>query len=249
MKWIPKRIVFWLTQRTIIKFSCAFAIIVLLGTLIFTQIHSKQTGSSWSLPLSGLVIALDPGHGGKDGGAMSRAGLIEKDVNLKIALYLRDFLQESGAYVMMTRETDTDLADVGSKRRKTQDLHRRVEFVKEHEAQLLLSIHLNAIPSARWSGAQSFYDSRSHKDSQAMATFIQNELIHNLENTDRKAKNISSVYLLKSVEIPSVLIEAGFLSNPHEAELLSTEKYQKKVAASIYRGVLRYSSGEKLSSE
>lgn len=227
-----------------IRFGIVIAIFFSVSLISFTLFATKQTGGSWNLPLAGKVIVVDPGHGGADGGAVSKSGLVEKDINLKIALYLRDYLQESGAYVLMTRETDKDLADANSKRRKTQDLHRRSHFVNEQQAQLLVSIHLNAIPSARWSGAQTFYDRRSHEDSPILAKLIQDELIYNLENTTREAKSISTVYLLKTVRIPSALVEAGFLSNHVEAGLLATDSYQKKVAASIYRGILRYSSGE-----
>ncbi|MNC73033.1 Germination-specific N-acetylmuramoyl-L-alanine amidase precursor [compost metagenome] len=75
---------------------------------------------------------------------------------------------------------------------------------------------------------------------------IQDELKRNLENTDRVAKQSDkSIYLLEMLKMPAVLVEVGFLSNPGESALLDDEAYQRKVAASIYQGILRYSSGEK----
>ncbi|MCF6095281.1 N-acetylmuramoyl-L-alanine amidase CwlD [Microaerobacter geothermalis] len=202
--------------------------------------------SAFTLPLSGVVIAIDPGHGGPDGGAVSKNGLVEKDVTLPISFYLRDFLQEAGALVIMTREADTDLASENTKglsRRKTEDLHNRARIIKDKAADLLISIHLNSFPSQRWYGAQTFYHP-GRKENGILAYLIQDEIRRTLQNTTRKAKRKSDVFLLKSSEIPAVLVEVGFLSNPREANLLSKEQYQKKVALSIYQGILRYYSGE-----
>jgi N-acetylmuramoyl-L-alanine amidase len=149
----------------------------------------------------------------------------------------------------MTREEDKDLADESTKgysRRKTEDLIKRVEYIMNQKAESLVSIHMNAIPSEKWSGAQTFYYP-NHQDNQLLANFIQAEIKNNLGNTDRVVKKVpNEVYLLKALNIPSALIEVGFLSNPEEARLLADEAYQKKVAAAIYSGLLRYYSGEKL---
>ncbi|MFD1408332.1 N-acetylmuramoyl-L-alanine amidase CwlD [Kroppenstedtia eburnea] len=197
----------------------------------------------WSMPLSGKVIVLDPGHGGYDGGAVSRSGLQEKGVTLDISLLLRDYLQESGALVIMTREVDKDLAGTGYRRRKAADLMERARIVKTSGADAFISIHLNAIPSPRWSGAQTFYYPTLEANKK-LAESIQSELIRNLENTNRKARYSGEIYILKTSPVPTALVEVGFLSNPAEAELLGDEAYQKKLAAAIYNGLLRYYSVE-----
>lgn len=243
-----KRIVIWLTYRSGIKIMLS-ALMVGLVAMIFTyDLSLMKTWTEWSIPLSGKVIAIDAGHGGRDGGAMNREGLIEKDINLKISLYLRDYLQQAGALVVMTREDDKDLADPETKgSRKRQDLLRRVEFVNHKKADLLISIHLNSIPSSRWRGAQSFFYP-NHEDNKQLATLIQEEIKKNMENTNRAASQVNTIYLLKALKIPSALVEVGFLSNPEESKLLADEDYQKKMAAAIYRGILRYCAGEKLGS-
>jgi N-acetylmuramoyl-L-alanine amidase len=243
-----KRVVIWIPYRSKLKLFISAIMLVLLIALFTYELPSTKTWTHWSLPLAGKVIAIDAGHGGFDGGAESREGLIEKDINLAVSLYLRDYLQQAGAWVVMTREEDKDLADLDAKIRKRQDLLRRVEFVKEEKADMLISIHMNSIPSSRWSGAQTFYYPKQHIDNKALATFIQDEIKLNLENTNREAKSVNTLFLLKSIEVPTALVEVGFLSNPREARLLSDENYQKKVAAAIYRGILRYTSGEKLGS-
>jgi N-acetylmuramoyl-L-alanine amidase len=238
----------WLSGKAKRKLAVAGLLAVVLAMLLIFDMPAKKTWTDAVLPLSGMVIALDPGHGGPDGGAVSRDGLVEKDVNLEISRYLRDYLQEAGALVVMTREDDRDLAgEEGPGRRKTRDLHRRVEMIRERQADLVVSIHMNSITSSRWSGAQTFYYPENH-EAKNLASLIQDELKKNLENTKREINTVQTVYLLKELTMPTVLVEVGFLSNPGEARLLADPHYQKKVAACIYRGMLRYVSGEKFGS-
>ncbi|MFC7394881.1 N-acetylmuramoyl-L-alanine amidase CwlD [Scopulibacillus cellulosilyticus] len=220
--------------------------IILLIAFINYEILQRHSWSSWHLPLSGKVIVIDPGHGGPDGGAEG-GDLKEKKVALSVAKHLRDYLQESGALVLMTREHDTDLADEGKKglsQRKTQDLQRRAEFIKNSDADAVISIHLNAIPSPKWRGAQTFYHPKS-EENEKMARFIQDSLRIQLTNTNRYARPIEHVYLLKKVNVPASLVEIGFLSHSEERRLLETNDYQKKVAVSIYHGIMRYFTNEK----
>jgi N-acetylmuramoyl-L-alanine amidase len=226
-------------------------IIIIIGVLLLIiilnyEIITRNSWSNWHLPLAGKIIVLDAGHGGPDGGAEG-GELTEKEVSLKITQMLRDYLQEAGALVVMTRDEDKDLADEDTKglsRRKTQDLKRRAKLVETSEADLFISIHLNAIPSARWRGAQTFYYPKSEKNKQ-LAAFIQDSLREQLENTDRKAKSIGQIYLLKTVKVPAALVEVGFLSNHEERALLKSEKYQRKVAEAIYHGIMRFYTKEK----
>ncbi|AIM16717.1 N-acetylmuramoyl-L-alanine amidase CwlD [Neobacillus thermocopriae] len=231
------------SRLKIILFSAGLLVLFLILQYDFTENDSWE---SWNLPLSGKIILLDAGHGGPDGGAGSGKTL-EKDIALSITLMVRDYLQEQGALVVMTRETDTDLADPdtrGYSRRKVEDLKKRLQMINNKENDFFVSIHLNAIPSSRWSGAQTFY-APHHKENARAAKFIQDELRKNLENTHRKAKPINEVYILKHAKKPGVLVEVGFLSNPTERENLKKKEYQEKVAASIYKGILRYFTNEK----
>ncbi|MFD0716700.1 N-acetylmuramoyl-L-alanine amidase CwlD [Paenibacillus sp. GCM10027626] len=246
-----KRIVLWLTYRGVLRIGLIATGILLAVVLLTLEVPSTKTWTYWTLPLSGKTIAIDAGHGGADGGAVSKKGAVEKDLNLAIALQLRDYLQQAGAVVVMTREGDYDLAQEGTKKigkRKTEDLLQRVKFVKERQANLFISIHMNSIPSPRWYGAQTFYYP-NHPDNPLLASLIQDEIRRNLQNTERVAAKKEGVYVLKAIEdIPTTLVEVGFLSHPEEARRLIDADYQKKVAASIYQGILRYCSGEKLGS-
>ncbi|MDQ0340222.1 N-acetylmuramoyl-L-alanine amidase [Caldalkalibacillus uzonensis] len=222
------------------------SLVMALGIYMLTDAIERGAKSALGLPLTGQIIIIDPGHGGRDGGASSRSGIVEKDVALAISIYLRDLLQQAGAFVIMTRDTDVDLASEEAHRlgrRKKEDLMNRVKLINQSQGDLYVSIHLNSITSPNWRGAQTFYNPL-WEESERLARFVQDELIRNLENTNRHAKKNQDIYILKASQIPGTLVEVGFLSNPHEANLLSTAEYQKKVAFAIYEGILRYYSDE-----
>jgi N-acetylmuramoyl-L-alanine amidase len=220
-----------------------------VGLIVFAsvmQFYGNPLQSASMIPVSGKRIVLDPGHGGPDGGATSRSGLLEEEVALKITHYLRDYLQEAGALVIMTRETDTDLAKSGTRgfsKRKAEDLVNRIQLIEQKNADILISVHLNSIPSPRWKGAQTFYNP-IREENKKLASCVQFEMIHNLQNTDRLPERKGDVYILKYSPIPTALVEVGFLSNPDEARMLGSVAYQKKIAAAIYYGIIGYYSGK-----
>lgn len=231
--------------RKIILICISSAILLFLISYSFPSLKSWKP---WSLPLSGKIIVIDAGHGGIDGGA-ERDGIQEKEITLLIAEKTKDYLQEQGAIVILTRDDDYDLAETDTKSislRKAQDLKARSEIINGSDADFFLSIHLNSFPSASSKGAQTFYY-QSMDENKRVAKLLQDELKDSLENTDRKAKRIQHVYLLRKAEIPGALVEVGFLSHSEERELLVSERYQDKVAEALYRGILRYytDSGDK----
>lgn len=220
---------------------------VILALLIQYPIQqASTTWDTWSLPLSGKTIVIDPGHGGPDGGAVGKDDTLEKEITLNVAKKIRAYLQQSGALVYLTREEDKDLAGKntnGLSRRKSEDIRKRLGIIHDKDADFFLTLHLNALPSSKWSGAQTFYYPKYDK-SRHLAKMIQAEVIRNLENTTRKPLPLNSVYLLKHAKVPGALVEIGFLSNEHERELLKQEEYQRKMAGSIYEGIFRYVTEE-----
>ena len=243
-----KRLFIWISRRGLVKLLLAAPAAALGLVLFLSDRTATDTWSHWAMPLSGRTVVIDAGHGGVDGGAESAGGLVEKEVTLKLAFQLRDYLQQAGAFVVMTREGDYDLARPetrGFSRRKTEDLLARADILRKADADLFLTIHLNSTPSSRWRGAQTFYYP-GREDSRRLAVFIQEELRGMLGNTTRQANTAPTIYLLKTSPVPAALVEVGFLSNPDEARLLADPEYQRKVAAAIYRGVLRFVSGEPL---
>lgn len=186
------------------------------------------------------VIVVDSGHGGIDPGVVGIDGLEEKGINLKIAGYLGEFLEEEGFQVVFTREDDRGLYEEDSPNKKNQDLKKRCEIIKETDPLLTVSIHQNSYQDPGVCGPQVFYYTGSEKGEE-LAESIQEALNEELEiQRPRKAKANASYYLLKKTEGVVNIVETGFLTNPREAELLQTEAYQKKCARAMGAGILKF---------
>ena len=187
--------------------------------------------------LAGCVIALDAGHGGYDGGARGQdSGALEKDVNLAVALCLRQELQAAGAQVILTRDTDTALAEEGAQR-KRRDLQYRVDAARE--ARLFLSIHMNEYRTRTESGPQVFYRA-GQEDSRLLAGALQAQLIAGLHPARERSAHTGEYYLLEHLDIPAVLVECGFLSNEAEEAKLRSADHQKKLCCCIAATVTEF---------
>lgn len=189
------------------------------------------------------VILLDAGHGGEDGGTSSKSGILEKDINLAVALYLRDYLTLSGFEVKMTRDSDTDLSDKSLetvRARKVSDLKKRVEMIAQNSGGILVSIHQNFFEQEKYYGTQVFYSS-NNTQSMPIAESIRSSVVSLIQpDNERELKDATSVYILKNAACPAVIVECGFLSNEQEAEKLNTPEYQKKLAFAICCGIVNY---------
>ncbi|MFD2172313.1 N-acetylmuramoyl-L-alanine amidase CwlD [Tumebacillus lipolyticus] len=202
---------------------------------------TEPSSLSWTLPLNGQVIVIDAGHGGVDPGAVSKTGVLEKEIALQVAKRLRDYLQQGGAHVIMIREEDRDLAEEQTKgysRRKGEDLKERARIIRESDATLFISLHCNAFLSSKSTGAHTLYDSE-FPESKQLAELIQAALGETIDNS-RNVKKREDLYLLKQANKPGVLVELGFLSNPDETLQLQTTSYQQKLALGVYKGILSY---------
>lgn len=196
---------------------------------------------------SDKVILIDPGHGGIDGGAKSKTGTIEKDINLQISLKLRDNLEEKGYKVYMTRDNDEGLYEKGNtvKEKKREDLNRRVEMKKETECDIFVSIHQNMFPQSKCYGAQVWY--ASNENSYNLATVVQESIKQKVkDNNKRVAKPAAEAYLIlrDKHEGASILVECGFLSNPDEESRLKSEDHQNLIVEGISDGIDKYFEGD-----
>ena len=191
-------------------------------------------------PLSGVTVCVDPGHGGYDGGAYGASRRAEKEINLAVARQLASALEERGARVILTRDTDTALADEGPER-KRRDLQARVDAAAE--ADIFLSIHMNEYRTAAESGPQVFYR-QGQADSRLLAGFLQQSMNAALSPARPRSAHTGEYYLLEHLAIPAVLVECGFLSNPDEEQKLLTPDYQRRVAESIAEGVAEFAGVE-----
>lgn len=211
-----------------IKSIIIITIIVLLSSL---DLISAKT-----LPLLGIVITIDPGHGGRDPGTMYNS-IKEKDLNLEISKVLEKELTKNGAIVYMIRTSDIDLSSIYDSKKKRGDLYRRLLKIKENKSNLYLSIHINWYQNSTHKGAEVLYNS-INKNNKILAETIMNEFKTN-QKSKREIKK-TNLYMYKNITIPGVLIETGYLSNPTERRLLQSESYQKELAKSITNGVKNY---------
>lgn len=229
------------------KRYCMVMALLLVCCLVFSGIliHQPSYRSVWIE--SPRKIVLDAGHGGIDGGAQGKGGLLEKDVNLSVVQKCELLCALLGIQTTLTRNSDTSIDDgTGATiaARKADDIRRRVSIANSSSG-ILLSIHMNSFTDSRYWGAQCFY-SPNHPDGPALAECMQNALRALNPQNNRTAKTAEEgIYLMKHVQIPALIVECGFLSNPEEETLLADDGYQKQLAMAICTGALMYYTAQR----
>ena len=223
---------------------------ILMSLIAFTfqTAESEPKGETLetvALPVSNHVIVVDAGHGKPDEGAESNQGTTEAETNLKIALKLQNLLEQSGATVVLTRSDENAIYSAEEetlREKKVSDIRNRVKIGNESSADIFVSIHLNKIPEQQYWGWQCFYK-EGNEASIRLANQIQNNLNDAIQKENKRVPmKLDSVYIMKHVEIPTTIVECGFLSNPEEEKLLLEDSYQEKLAWGIYHGIMEYFS-------
>ncbi|MBO5096652.1 MAG: N-acetylmuramoyl-L-alanine amidase [Bacilli bacterium] len=205
--------------------------LVLLMLFSFSKVEAL-------LPLSGKIIVIDPGHGGKDPGTVS-GDIYESHINLKISKYLEYYLSKNGASVILTRNGNYDLSSPNIYNRKRNDFDNRIKLINNSNADLYLSIHLNYLSDSSYYGPQVFYNEQN-ENNKVIADTIQKYLNEQIK-TNRETKKIPSrTYMYSKLKPDGVLIECGFLSNYNEKMKLKTNKYQEKIAQYITEAIIKY---------
>lgn len=195
--------------------------------------------------LAGVTIVVDPGHGGKDSGAIGVAGTYEKNNTLAVGLELADLLRSAGAHVVLTRSTDT--LPTGENYTERADLQARVAIAVKNKSDIYVSIHNDAYTNSAVYGMTTYYSSDNSQGdkSYSLAQNIQKETISTLApyklgpNQNRGVKD-APFYVIKHTSMPAVLIELGFISNSEEEKHLGSPEFQKQAALGIYQGILSY---------
>lgn len=231
----------WRFGAFLLVLSILFAILFGIAEKTRTKNDVDTVNKTPSSPLP--TVILDAGHGGEDGGATSSDGLLEKDLNLSLALAMRDILTANGIVVILTRETDTLLYDRNADfqgQKKKLDMAARLKIANETPNAVFVSIHMNTYPHPSCQGVQVWY-SENNEDSFELAKTIQSTTQELLQNENDRAvkRSGSSIYLLRKLECPAVLVECGFLSSPEEAALLADESYRQQLALVLCLGILR----------
>lgn len=208
---------------------------MLLVSIFSLNIVDAENKSD-KLDLFGKVIIVDPGHGGRDPG--TRYGnILEKDLNLEISKKLVSELENEGAIVYMTRESDIDLSKAGEVNKKRNDLYRRVRFIENKKSDLYLSIHLNWFNNRSFSGVEILYNNINKNNK-----FLAQTITDSFDNNGIKTRDIrtTDLYIYRNTTVPGLLIECGFLSNANDRYLLQQSWYQRKISKIITSGSIEY---------
>ena len=172
------------------KIHILFLFIITLCAITFVRAEEPQ--------LLGKIVYIDPGHGGRDPGAIYKE-IRESDINLQISKHLKDELEQNGAKVYLTRIGDYDISENSTSNHKRNDLTARARLINESNCDIYISIHLNSDPSPTWNGIQIFYTDNNAKN-KTIAETIQKEL-----KLKRKIKELKNMYLFEKIKQPGYL--------------------------------------------
>lgn len=214
---------------------CGILMIAILGNRAVTV--AVQNGTF----IPERTIVIDAGHGGIDGGATSCTGVLERDINLEIALKLDDVLHLLGYHTVLTRTTQDSVATEGNTiaAQKVSDMKNRLNMVNSIKNPIFISIHQNYFGNSKYHGAQVFYGNGN--ESKALASILQASFIQTINpESKRGIKSGAGIYLLEKLNCPAVLIECGFISNQDEEQLLRTDAYQNEICAIIATAIRTY---------
>lgn len=173
-------------------------------------------------------VVIDPGHGGKDNGASGADGHYEKEFTLDLGIKVQDLLeQDPDIKVLMTRDDDSFIS---------QEDRERPNYANREDADVFISLHQDSFEDSSVSGTESFY---YDEESQAFAETMQKQVTSATGFNDR-GTNQKSLFVLRDTDMPAVLIEIGYLTNPTDQEKMHTDDFQEQIAESIVEGIKEY---------
>lgn len=223
------------------KNDIIFIVVTLICFVIISSCYSGMVSYSVS-KINGITIVLDAGHGGRDGGSVGVNGTIEKEINLKYVLSLKQKLIELGYKVVLTRETDDGLYDAFANNKKVSDMNKRMAIIKKSNPNLVVSIHMNSFSDGSAKGAMTYY--RIDDESSRRAGDLIQKSLHTYCDARYEKSKVGDYFMVNCSYYTSVLIECGFISNPDEERLLNTDEYMDQFTTAVANGILLY-FGEK----
>lgn len=225
------------TFLTIKKKSIFAVLLCILAVGAFCAAYFPVKASTSPKPLHTIVI--DAGHGGKDGGAIGvTTGITESELNLRYSLKLKELCETFGIRAILTRSDMNGLYDESAPNKKKSEMEKRRQIINNSGADLMISIHMNSFPSSSCEGAQVYYAKGSEQGFQ-LAKSVQKSICISFDN----AKNYVSVgdfFVLNYSNIPAIMVECGFLSNPEEERKLQKESYCQQFCYNILAGIISY---------
>jgi N-acetylmuramoyl-L-alanine amidase len=217
----------------------AFSIVVVIVASIFFASFSSRTEYVFIVPNSTYTVVVDAGHGGIDGGCVGTStGVYESDLNLEFAFNLASQLKNLGISVVLTRADANGLYDTTASNLKRSDMKKRKEIIETVAPDVVVSIHMNAYPLRSCCGAQTFFK-KGNDLGQSLSQMVQTQLFKTVQNAKSTTKT-GDYYILNCTDIPSVLVECGFLSNASEELLLQQTDYQTTLCYAVMCGVIEF---------
>jgi N-acetylmuramoyl-L-alanine amidase len=224
-----------LKRASLFIYSISLLLIFVLECLYFNNSIDASTESN----LRGQIIAIDPGHGGVDHGALGISNIKEDNLNLQVSLILKQKLKQAGAVVILTRENEAVNYSGDASTRKRRDMENRAKLIQESKPNIVISIHMNKNRNRKFFGPQTYF-LKTSDSSKALASCIQDELLASLPSYKKYRIVEGDYFILHVVDVPTVLVECGFLSNSSDSKRLQDTEYQQKIAESILRGINKY---------
>jgi len=192
-----------------------------------------KTSYNFTPGLKDKVIVIDPGHGGSDSGAIGPNKIQEKDITLAVSKKIKTLLESAGAKVLMTRQTDVDV--YGPNASGVDELGARTKVANSNKADVFVSIHINAFSNPSVGGIATYYYGKSSYGAM-LAQNIQDKLT-NISGFQDRGITTAGFYVIKNTEMPAVLAELGFISNPNEEKNLTNPQVQQQLAQGITQGL------------
>ena len=189
--------------------------------------------------LKGKKIAIDPGHGGSDSGAIGPTGVMEKNVTMRVSRELKRLLEAEGATVVLTRTTDTEVSDKGANATAVEELEARCEIANRANADIFLSIHADAFTNREVKGTTAYYYAKASEKSKRLADCVRLALIDAIGTLDRGTQTCN-FYVVKHTDMPATLVEISFISNADEERMMNSEEGVKNIARGIADGIADY---------
>lgn len=220
--------------------AVSLIIVLILGNMSNKILETMDNASQTALNRNGKLILIDPGHGGADPGAVSKNGTKESLLNMKVSLYLMEYLKNYGYDVRLTRGMNTDMvgADEGLSNAE------RKSIIAKTNCDVFVSIHMNKYSDEAVHGAETLYYSYS-EESKILAETVQRSIKNYVDKENKRSiKAVDNLFVLKAGKSPSVLVECGYISNPTEEAKLATIEYQRKMAYAICCGIMVYCNGD-----
>lgn len=227
---------FLTVKKRHIIIAVASALVLCAATFAVTF---KKTEFVSDIPKDEIMVVVDAGHGGIDGGSVGKGtGIKESELTLSYALNLARQLNMLGIKTVLTRNNEMGLYDPKAPNLKKSDMQKRKQIIDEASPALVVSIHMNSFALRSCRGAQVFYKSKNEAGGQ-LAADIQSQFLNSLPYAKSEAQ-VGDYFIVNCTDIPAVIVECGFLSNAQEEKLLISKDYQDKVCYNIVCGVLSF---------